>query len=145
MRVQALLAEKGLVSIAADGYILPHKELGLALAALRSAANERDLRPLTSVVRRVFISAIAMGSTVLVTMVTRAGFAYKHLTLTQAPDVGSFAGWFHSVVGAFLWAAMVAPAVAGRWYRSRNRTADVHVAKKLLTAGAAITEKRPQS
>jgi len=110
------LTSAGLVKLTPEGYTLSSPELAPALSQIRSTSRDRDLRPLTALVRIVFASVAAIGNTVLVTAVGRSVIAGLHFTLTQAPDVGAFAGWFQGIMGALVWAAFIAPALAGRWY-----------------------------
>jgi hypothetical protein len=119
-RVLALLCESGLVRPTAGGFALSNADLAAPLRRMRLGLDQAQ-RPLTDLVRSVFACVVATIVTVVATMISRAFLAGFRLTLTQSPDVGVFAGWFHGVVGALVWAVMISSALSRRWFIVEKR------------------------
>lgn len=68
------------------------------------------------IVAAIVACVIATIGAVAVTMIARAFLAAFRLTLTQAPDVGLVAGWFHGVIGALVWSVCISAALCLSWF-----------------------------
>jgi hypothetical protein len=133
-----MLVASGLVRSTPDELALSHPKLASALYQIRITSKQRDLQPLSAAARIVFATVMATMIAVAVTMLTRAFLAGFHLTLTQAPDVGVFAGWFQGVIGAVVWGVFIAATLSRRWFvLERSRPQRKHPGWSWGLTGAA--------